>query len=575
MHWADVVAEKLMKKGGKHILATAITPSGPIHIGNMREVLTTEAIYRALIDRGGEAKLIYIGDTYDPLRKVYPFLPKSYEKHVGKPLSEIPCPCGKHENYALHFLSPFLKALEELGIHPEVYLAHEMYEKGKYNEAIKTALDNAAKIKKIIEKISGRDLPDGWMPFNVKCSKCGKLNASVIKYEYPFIEYSCECGYKGKADVRNGGIGKLPWRVDWPARWKIFGVTFEAFGKDHAASGGSWDTGKVIVEEVYKYPAPMPLVYEFIHLKGKGAMHGSTGTAIAAEEMLHMTPPEVLRFLLMKYEPSRHIEFDSGLGLLDLVDEYDKYERIVFEGKERQKHREMKAREVPREIDLTRALHPVGSEKGLEATSASHDFFFVDDQTVIEISSDGNVAKGVTHEFADIERVYELSQPNARIPEKLPVQVPYRHIVTLVQIAKDWKGVFEILRRNGEIEKLSKYEEEKLKERIKKAQYWLKNFAPEQIKFEVKEKLPLKVSREQKRFFEMLKKELARKQWNAEVIHATIHEVAKSADMPASKAFQYVYQLILGQKKGPRAGYFIHSLGREFIMKRLDEAIES
>ena len=81
MHWADVVAEKLMEKRGKHILATAITPSGPIHIGNMREVLTAEAVYRALDNKGEDAKLIYIGDTYDPLRKVYPFLPSSYKQY--------------------------------------------------------------------------------------------------------------------------------------------------------------------------------------------------------------------------------------------------------------------------------------------------------------------------------------------------------------------------------------------------------------------------------------------------------------------------------------------------------------
>ncbi len=516
MHWADVVAEKLMEKGERHILATAITPSGPIHIGNMREVLTTEAVYRALIDKGGDAQLIYIGDTYDPLRKVYPFLPSSYEKHMGKPLSEIPCPCEQHESYVLHFLFPFLRSLEELGVRPKVYLAHKMYEEGRYNEVIKIALDNTRKIKNIIEKISGRELSDNWMPFNVKCSKCGKFNATITHYEYPFIEYSCECGYQGKADIREGGIGKLPWRIDWPARWKIFGVTFEAFGKDHAASGSSWDTGKAIVEEVYGYPAPMPLVYEFIHLKGRGAMHGSTGTAIAAEEMLRITPPEVLRFLLMKYEPSRHIEFDSSLGLLDLVDEYDKYERIVF-GRE-------------------------GEKTGIK----------------------------------DAQRIYDLSQPSVEeISKELPVQVLYRHIVTLVQIAGDWEGVFKILKRNEEVDELNEHEEKKLRDRLEKARYWLQHFAPEQVKFEVKKKLPIaEITEEQKIFFETLKKELEMKEWNAEVIHTTIHEIAKKVGISAPKAFQYMYCLLLGQKKGPRAGYFIHSLGKEFIMKRLDEAIE-
>jgi len=514
VHWADVVAEKLLEKDKRHVLATAITPSGPIHIGNMREVLTTEAVYRALVDKGGDAELIYIGDTFDTLRKVYPFLSKSYEKYVGMPLSDIPCPCGKHESYAHHFLSPFLKSLKELGIEPTVYLAHEMYQAGKYNEGIKVAMDNAGKIREILNNISNRNLPDTWMPLSVRCKKCGRFTSDISSYEYPSVSYRCQCGNEERADIRNGGVGKLPWRIDWPARWKIFGVTFEAFGKDHAAAGGSWDTGKVISEKVYGYPPPMPLVYEFINLKGRGAMHGSTGTAVAAEEMLKMTPPEVLRFLLMKQEPSRHIEFDAGLGLLDLVDEYDKYERIVF-----------------------------GEE---------------------------DVKTGIK----DAARIYELSQPFPKTFDKMPRQISYRHIVTLAQIAGDWKGVRKILKRNGEIDTLDEHEERKLGDRLEKVKYWLVNSAPDIVKFEVKEKLPVKTTDEQKKFFAALNNKFDSIEWNAEEIHRAIYESAENEGMLAKVAFQWLYEIILGQKKGPRAGYFIHSLGKAFMMKRLDEVVK-
>jgi lysyl-tRNA synthetase class 1 len=51
MHWAEVLADGLLKKQKKHVLATGITPSGPIHIGNMREILTTDAVYRCLIEK--------------------------------------------------------------------------------------------------------------------------------------------------------------------------------------------------------------------------------------------------------------------------------------------------------------------------------------------------------------------------------------------------------------------------------------------------------------------------------------------------------------------------------------------
>jgi len=55
----------------------------------MREILTTDAVYRCLVEKGGDADLIYVCDDYDPLRKVYPHLPASYEQYVGKALSEF------------------------------------------------------------------------------------------------------------------------------------------------------------------------------------------------------------------------------------------------------------------------------------------------------------------------------------------------------------------------------------------------------------------------------------------------------------------------------------------------------
>ena len=137
MHWADVVANELKKKSDEHIIATGITPSGPIHVGNMREVLTGDAVLRTMKNAGADAKLLYVGDTFDQLRKVYPFLNKKYEEYVAMPLSEIPCPCSSHKSYAEHFLLPLLDALDVLGVEHETLLTHEMYKKGVYSESIK------------------------------------------------------------------------------------------------------------------------------------------------------------------------------------------------------------------------------------------------------------------------------------------------------------------------------------------------------------------------------------------------------------------------------------------------------
>ncbi len=516
MHWADVLADELLKEDKKHVLATGITPSGPIHIGNMREILTTDAIYRCLINKGGEGDLIYVADDFDPLRKVYPYLPNIYEKYVGMPISDIPCPCGKHKSYADHYLISFLNSLKEIGVKPSIFRANEMYRKGVYNEAIQIAMENIDKIKDIIQNISKRQLPKGWIPFNILCEKCKKLTTSkAILYDYPIIQYECDCGYEGEVDIRKGGVGKLPWRVDWPARWKILKVTFEPFGKDLGTVGGARDTGKRIVEEVYNYPAPKYTVYEFILLKGQGAMHSSKGTALSAEEMLNMTPPEVLRFLLMNNQPGKHIIFDSGLGLLNLVDEYDKEESVYF-----------------------------GKEEAIKG-------------------------------MKDLKKTYELSQPYS-IPKTIPYHLPYRHLVTLIQIGKNWEEIKEILLRTKQIPKnLSIKDEEHLMQRAKHVRYWLDNFAPDMIKFEVKKKfIKIDLTKEQKKFLISFLEKLTSTDWAAENIHNAIYELSEKEKIPIKTAFTTIYQIILGQDKGPRAGYFLSNLDKDFVLKRIKEAVK-
>jgi lysyl-tRNA synthetase class 1 len=119
------------------------------------------------------------------------------------------------------------------------------------------------------------------------------------------------------------GGGKLTWRVDWPARWAMLGVTVEPFGKDHATRGGSYDTGARIAREVFDYEPPYPIAYEWISLKGQGDMSSSKGNVLSIADALELAPPEALRYLVMRERPQRTIAFDPGLPLLQLVDEID------------------------------------------------------------------------------------------------------------------------------------------------------------------------------------------------------------------------------------------------------------
>jgi lysyl-tRNA synthetase class 1 len=324
-HWADRYAAEIAAIDRPIIISSGISPSGEIHIGNMREVMTADAIFRALSERGATARLNYIADNFDPLRKVYPFLDaKKYEPYVGCPLSEIPCPCGEHDSYSAHFLNPFLAALKELRIDVEVERADLMYKSGRMNPWIVKALERRDQIAKILNELTGKQIADDWSPFTPLCASCGRMNdCKTVGFDAAAetIQYRCGCGSEDERPMAGGG--KLVWRIDWPARWAMLGVSVEPFGKDHSTRGGSYDTGIRIAKEIFDVDPPFPIPYEWIRLKGKGDMSSSRGNVLSISRMLEVVPPEVLRYLIIRERPSKSIGFDPGIPLLQLVDEFD------------------------------------------------------------------------------------------------------------------------------------------------------------------------------------------------------------------------------------------------------------
>ena len=105
--------------------------------------------------------------------------------------------------------------------------------------------------------------------------------------------------------------------------------------------------------------------------------------------------------------------------------------------------------------------------------------------------------------------------------------------------------------------------------------YWLDNFAPDMLKFEVKKKLPkVTLSKEQKEFLEILHEKFLKISWSPEEIHNAIYEASKEKDIQTKIAFTTLYQIILGQEKGPRAGYFLSNIDKQLILKRITEAVK-
>ncbi len=512
MHWADVIAKDIAEKAAHPTIATGISPTGIIHVGSLREAITGESVRSAVEALGKDVRLIYLIDSFDPLRKRYDFLPAKYEEYAGMPISRIPCPCGKHRNYAHHFVQPFLDAVDALGVHCEVIWTSDLYKEGKFAETIDLCFKKRQQIIDILHEVSGKEAKPDYAPYNPICSKCGRFCSPIFEtYEFPYVEYECPCGNKGRADIRTDD-GKLTWRCEWPAKWKIFGTSAEPFGKDHAAAGGSYDTGERIVREIFGAEPPYPIPYEFVQLKGVGQMHKSTGSSVTGIDAIRMTPPEVLNYLFLRVQPSRAIDYDTGMGLLDMADEYDRMEVAYF-----------------------------------------------------------------TKEFTEAEenavRAYEIAQHN-KVPEKQPVEVSMRHLCNVIQIVDGFEEQVKVIERTVDLSNASAADIGRIRIRCECLRFWLNSFAPDQVKFAVRQTIPQHITLEvtDKVFLQTLVQRMNDMEWTAENIGSTISEVGKESPLGSKGAYKLIYNLIIGQDRGPRLGPFLASIDKQFVINRFNQA---
>lgn len=317
--WAKKTAEDLGE--GPHVVVTGISPSGNIH--NLREVLVAEAVANALKERGYDVRFIFHADTIDPLRKIAPGVPESYGEYIGRSLSYVPDPEGCHSSYAEHFLTPFEEALEAMAMDVEVLRSHELYESGTYTSVTREALDHTAELRRILEDISGRELPENWSPYLPRAASGDLTGNRVIEHlpDENKVVFTDREGNESVADYSRGE-GKLGWRVELAARWKALGVTFEPFGKDHTSRGGSTDTADRMSREVFHYPVPGRYEYEWISIKGRGPMSSSKGIVLLPKDLLEIMPPDALRQMMLGRDPARALELDLGEGFPRFMDEY-------------------------------------------------------------------------------------------------------------------------------------------------------------------------------------------------------------------------------------------------------------
>lgn len=344
MFWADKIAEEIIKSGKykPYWVDDMKTPSGFSHVGSLMGPVIHSLIFRALNDRGEKPTFTFVINDFDPADDLLPEVKGKFEEELGKPLKLAKSPDPKFESMADLFGSDFINSIQSLGVEAEIISSWKLYHEGKFDEVIKLALDNADKIQDIYQKISGSKKKEaGWLPFQVICENCQKLGTTkVYEWDGEKVSYKCEenlvkwakgCGNSGKISPF-GGTGKLPWKIDWAAHWKVIGVTIEGAGKDHASKGGSYDIAMEICKEIFGYKQPFKLPYEFILIGGK-KMSSSKGLGLKAHDLIKILPPSLGRFLFIKSDIKSQSNFDpDGTSAIPvLFDEYQKAADAYFD----------------------------------------------------------------------------------------------------------------------------------------------------------------------------------------------------------------------------------------------------
>lgn len=338
--WASAAADLVLERHPDAPLYTAaagISPSGVVHFGNFRDIVTSHLVRNALEEKGKKARLIFSWDNFDRYRKVPAGVPESYAEHIGKPLSKVPDFCGEHASYAEHFQAPFVEAMAKLGIEIEYRDQTALHESGTYDEAIFHALKNRLQIADILlsfmsDKAKGEkgidpeEYRNNYYPIAVYSRFSGKDLTKVLNYDGDTtVTYLCvETGKEDTVDLSKEHIAKLAWKIDWPMRWKHEQVHFEPGGHDHASPGGSYDTASVIANDIFSYDAPVFVEYKFVGIQGLGAkMSGSKGNAISPLELLNIYEPELLKWLYFRKSPDQSFELAFNTEIYRQYDEFD------------------------------------------------------------------------------------------------------------------------------------------------------------------------------------------------------------------------------------------------------------
>jgi lysyl-tRNA synthetase, class I len=306
------------------LFETGYGPSGLPHIGTFGEVARTSMVryaFRVLTEDKVATRLLCFSDDMDGMRKIPENVPSRafLEPYLQMPLTVVPDPwTNEYESFGHHNNAMLRRFLDTFGFDYEFASASEYYKSGRFDDVLRLAVERYDEIMKVMLPTLGPERQATYSPFLPISPKSGRVLYVPMKKvdaEAGTITFDDEDGEETTLPVTGGAV-KLQWKPDFGMRWAALGVDFEMFGKDHQTNAVIYDR----ICAILGGRPPEHFVYElFLDEKGE-KISKSKGNGLTIDEWLTYAPTESLAlYMFQRPRQAKKLYFDV---IPRAVDEY-------------------------------------------------------------------------------------------------------------------------------------------------------------------------------------------------------------------------------------------------------------
>ncbi len=302
---AKKIVNRLKKRPKDEVLfETGYGPSGLPHLGTFGEVARTTMVryaFRVLTEDRIKTRLIAFSDDMDGLRKVPDNVPKQemLSEHLGRPLTKVPDPFGTHQSFGEHNNARLRKFLDAFGFDYEFASSTDYYTSGKFDETLLLVLERIDKVMAVMLPSLREERAATYSPFLPICPRTN----SVLYV--PIVQHDVKAGTISYDDPEineritlpvTGGHCKLQWKPDWAMRWVALGIDYEMAGKDLIESVKL--SGEIC--KALGGTPPEGFNYELFLDENGQKISKSKGNGLTIDEWLRYAPPDSLSFFMYR-----------------------------------------------------------------------------------------------------------------------------------------------------------------------------------------------------------------------------------------------------------------------------------